>query len=142
MTQTYIATVTVIECGKCGVAFGMTEDFIRERKRDKRTWYCPNGHPRYYPGPTPEQEQIAAAERAAAAERRARERAEFERDRARTDAHGKAILLGKAKAKLARVEERVAHGVCPCCNRTFKQLAAHMARKHPDYQARKRGARR
>jgi hypothetical protein len=24
-------------------------------------------------------------------------------------------------------------GVCPCCNRTFQQLARHMKAKHPGY---------
>jgi hypothetical protein len=28
----------------------------------------------------------------------------------------------------------VANGVCPCCNRTFQNLARHMAGKHPDYE--------
>jgi hypothetical protein len=27
----------------------------------------------------------------------------------------------------------VAAGVCPCCKRTVKQLAAHMKEKHPEF---------
>lgn len=34
------------------------------------------------------------------------------------------------KKSFKRMETRVAAGVCPHCNRTFKQLAAHMKCKH------------
>ena len=34
-------------------------------------------------------------------------------------------------AALTRVKNRVSRGVCPNCNRTFKDLARHMASKHP-----------
>jgi hypothetical protein len=27
----------------------------------------------------------------------------------------------------------VANGVCVCCNRSFKNLAAHMQTKHPEF---------
>ena len=37
------------------------------------------------------------------------------------------------KGHLTRVKRRVGNGVCPCCNRTFKNLADHMTTKHPDY---------
>ena len=30
-------------------------------------------------------------------------------------------------------KNRVAASVCPCCKKTFKQLAAHMKNKHPNY---------
>ena len=29
--------------------------------------------------------------------------------------------------------QRVEHGVCPCCKRSFSALARHMATKHPEY---------
>jgi len=37
------------------------------------------------------------------------------------------------RGHLSLVKRRVKHGVCPCCNRTFKQLAQHMATKHPGF---------
>ena len=37
------------------------------------------------------------------------------------------------KGQVTRIKKRVANGVCPCCNRTFKDLAAHMSTQHPDY---------
>jgi hypothetical protein len=38
------------------------------------------------------------------------------------------------KGHLARQRKRAQAGVCPCCNRTFQQLARHMANKHPDFR--------
>jgi hypothetical protein len=38
-------------------------------------------------------------------------------------------------AKTARKLSRVSAGVCPCCNRTFQNVARHMKTKHPDIAA-------
>lgn len=38
-----------------------------------------------------------------------------------------------ARGQVTKIKNRTARGVCPCCSRTFKQLAAHMAHKHPDF---------
>lgn len=35
---------------------------------------------------------------------------------------------------------RVGAGVCPCCKRTFQQLARHMKCKHPKYRTEGPGA--
>lgn len=36
------------------------------------------------------------------------------------------------KGTLTKIRKRVHNGVCPCCNRTFANLARHMKTKHPD----------
>lgn len=54
--------------------------------------------------------------------RNARERAEHERRRA-----------NGYKGHATRIAKRAKAGTCPCCNRTFKQLAQHMANKHPQF---------
>lgn len=47
--------------------------------------------------------------------------------------------LARERAEDETTDERrlrgVAAGVCPCCNRTFQQLARHMASKHPNVVA-------
>lgn len=43
--------------------------------------------------------------------------------------------LSAAKGQATKLRKRAANGVCPCCNRTFVQLARHMATQHPDYAA-------
>lgn len=54
MAEYFVANIKMIfiECGSCGVPFAMSEDFIEERRKDHKTWYCPTGCPRHYPQKT------------------------------------------------------------------------------------------
>ena len=63
------------------------------------------------------EELQAEREREVAALSRANQ-AEVERDRA--------LRIVKRQARLSEA------GACPCCKRTFQQLARHMAAKHPE----------
>lgn len=38
------------------------------------------------------------------------------------------------KGKVTRLKNRAAAGVCPCCTRTFQNLANHMKHQHPDFK--------
>jgi hypothetical protein len=40
----------------------------------------------------------------------------------------------KAENSIKRLKKRSAAGVCPCCNRTFKELANHMKSKHAQFR--------
>lgn len=142
MSALLSATWATERCCNCGVAFAITRELYELRRADHDTFYCPNGHGQHYTGETPDQRRAREAEAKAKSAQAALEWAQRERDWARTEAKGKAILLGKEKAKRARLEARAAHGVCPCCSRTFASLARHMASKHPDWQQRKRPTKR
>lgn len=119
--------MTNMECGNCGIAYAVPETWRMEKKRNRSTWYCPNGHPRVYNKSEADRlrakldEQIREttrqAERAAAAERA--EQAAVTREQ-------------KVVKELRRVRKRVEAGVCLCCNRTFQNLARHMATKHAE----------
>lgn len=37
------------------------------------------------------------------------------------------------KGQVTKVKRRVSKGVCPCCNRTFENLARNMESQHPAY---------
>ena len=52
MSVTYDITTTFEPhmCGACGVQFAMTTTFYRQRRRDKKTFYCPNGCLRAFTG--------------------------------------------------------------------------------------------
>jgi hypothetical protein len=103
-----------LDCANCGILFGITQDFEARRREDHRDFYCPSGHANRY-------NQKSEADRL-----RDKLRAEgLEKERAMRDA-------AEAKAANEALLKRVHAGVCPCCKRTFKQLAAHMARKHPE----------
>ncbi len=41
--------------------------------------------------------------------------------------------LAAQKGVTTRIKNRIGNGVCPCCKRTFTNLARHMKGQHPDY---------
>lgn len=129
MTTTVFVSLTHIECGECGVLFGMTPDFIEKRREDHRTWCCPNGHLRHYPG----QSELEKTRDALAREKHCREQAQALADHHRAEAERIERRRVATVGVVTRMRRRVAHGVCPCCRRTFKQLAAHMRVKHPTF---------
>lgn len=115
----------VHECGVCGVAFGMSEGFVRARRNDHGNWYCPNGHGWSFASES--DEERLRRERDQARDRAARERAL--RDQTEASLRATKGVVTKQRKKLARVKV----GVCPCCNRTFENLAAHMEMEHPEF---------
>ena len=123
MTTTTV-TLNAIECADCGLVFGITERFEQNRRRRHDTFYCPLGHPNHYPQKTEEEKQRERAGRLAA-----------QLDQERAHAADLQRSLSAQKAATTRAKRRHAAGVCPCCNRTFQQLARHLQTKHPDYDA-------
>lgn len=127
----YSSTLVTETCYSCGVLFAMPTDFYRNRQADKKNFYCPNGHSQHYVGKTPEQKLREAEaqlthlkDQQAAERRRARENREaLERSNA------------ALKGVITKTKKRVSNGVCPCCQRTFQDLARHMGNKHPNYKA-------
>jgi hypothetical protein len=128
--QTYIGTLVVEECCRCGVAFGLTADLQRVFLDDRnRSFYCPNGHRQHYTGKTDAQRATERAERAEAlAERRlasmyaARDQAAAAERSART-----------LKGHVTRLRNRIAAGLCPVpsCRRNFLDVKVHIATEHP-----------
>lgn len=118
-----------ITCYKCQITFAVDAS-IRARWIDTHEiWYCPNGHQQHYLGETEAQrlrKQLDAKERElqfarnnAASERAAREQTERR--------------LTARKAVNTRLRNRIKHGVCPCCRRTFTNVAQHMKTQHPKF---------
>ena len=115
-------------CCACGVEFHVPQAFQNACKADsKKAFYCPNGHSLSYT--------------VSVADTLRRERDQLKQDAARLhqmiqeEADAKEAARRQAaayKGVATRMKNRVRHGVCPCCNRTFSDLARHMASKHPD----------
>jgi len=132
-TISYSGVLVVQRCW-CGIRFAIPEELLAQQIADQdrgvqvRATFCPLGHEGVPSGETKAQKlerqlqrERAAADQVRAAlndERRAHERTEARR-------------RGQAAAK-TRVMNRVAKGVCPCCSRTFQNMARHMACKHPE----------
>lgn len=121
-TQIHTSVLTVIECGECGITFGMTEEFIKQRRADHHSFYCPNGHSRYYP-------QKSEAEKLRDRLRSAEAQLTHTQDQLQMTEYQRRAQKGQN----TRLKNRIAAGVCPCCNRSFQDLRRHMAGQHPDY---------
>lgn len=120
----------------CHVKFAMPDewyDFFK--KNTQRNFFCPAGHQQHFTGKSTEEQlkdKLAEAERKLTQEKcivvnlRSSLNATYE------ERNRQARLKREAQKKLKKVCTRVHNGVCPCCNRTFANLARHMASKHPE----------
>lgn len=122
-TMVYSGTLIVHECCSCGIAFALPKGLDESALRDHSVWfYCPLGHHQHYIGKTDAQQQRDRADRAERS-------AQYNRDRA-----AQAIRSRNAmKGQVTKIKNRVGKGVCPCCNRSFPQLSAHMESEHPEF---------
>lgn len=125
-------------CPTCHIMFAIPQTLYEAAQRwpgnqaDGWRLSCPLGHVWWYVGTTP-------AQKIKRLEKRLREANEdLSAELARHD-QTKARLRGtqgaaqRARNERDRIKQRVAGGVCPCCNRTLKDLQRHMRSKHPDY---------
>lgn len=117
-TLTRIINIEIVWCCVCGGPIAFEENQLRATREKPTNFYCNRGHVQGFYGNS-YKEKLANAERDAAAER------------ARHDQTKAA--LAEAEKKRDRLARRLKAGVCPCCKRTFKQLARHMEHKHPGY---------
>lgn len=112
----------VTDCGVCGVVYTVPERRYDHMRSDGGFASCPNGHQWGWREGTKQRDELR-----------------LERDRLKQQIAEKddAILEARrerdrANAKALRIEKRSKAGVCPCCNRSFKQLREHMKKKHPE----------
>jgi len=114
-----------IQCGTCGVWHAIPQIMFDSCYKDGGFWHCPNGHSRGYD----EGSLLNQLEK----EKKRRKWAEKAEAGRREELRSAMKSLSAQKGVNTRLKNRAKAGVCPCCNRTFKQLAAHMKNKHPAY---------
>lgn len=95
-------------CSECGIVYFVPDNYQSKRRKDHKTFYCPNGHNQYYPQESEAEKYKRKAEVLADQVRMEREQRE------------------KAERKLRRVQK----GTCPQCNRHFVNVERHMKSKH------------
>ena len=117
-------TLNLIDCCECGAQIALTSNFERSLRDDHRTFYCPSGHYQNFPAKN-EAEKL----------REALHSAELETTRLAQQVKKAQIEKDAAEKETARLKMRAVAGLCPCCNRTFLQLARHMKSKHPGHGA-------
>ena len=119
-------------CNGCGIAYGLPAGFIEARREDHKSWTCPNGCVRHFPPGTSEADKLRKeVERLQQQRDLARQDRDWQREQRLTAERQRAA----ARGQVTKIKNRVAKGVCPCCNRSFANLAKHMAGQHPDYAA-------
>lgn len=121
----FVANVTFIttECANCHVVFAMPKEWNDHFRNTHQSFYCPAGHGQSYGG---ESDLEKIKREARTTELRLHSSLNSERH-ARTVAEK---AQKKAELQKRRLEKRIAAGVCPCCNRTFGNLADHMKTQH------------
>jgi hypothetical protein len=124
MSETIYETIVVETCCTCGVTFGVTEGFYNLRQRDGNSFYCPNGHCQYYTNN--EKKKLNDLKKDL---QRTQESMQFWREQAEE----KGRSLSATRGQITKIKNRVAKGICPCCNRQFENLHDHMETKHPNY---------
>lgn len=119
-----------LTCGECGIEWAMPRWFVAVRRENGATFYCPNGHPRVF-----RETEVEKLRKERDKLARRVEWAESRREAWRRESEHQERRAASYRGHLTRTKKRVANGVCPCCNRTFHDLARHMASKHPSYAA-------
>lgn len=104
-------TIVIEQCCACGVLFGLEENQRETRLKDKKDFWCPNGHSQRFTGQT-EAEKL---------------RAELDRVRAR---HAEEIR--EQNKAIAELRNGMAFGVCPVCHGEFTNLTRHIKALHPN----------
>jgi hypothetical protein len=124
----YIEAVSVelarIVCGVCAGVYSIEERYRKQKETDAGSWTCPYcktgwGYSRH--------------ESDAAKAKRLEEELAAEQQRRRDEASRHDYQRRALRGAATRLRKRAAAGVCPCCNRSFVELARHMATKHPAY---------
>lgn len=125
-TITTTLTLNVLPCAACKMMFAITDDFEKARRKDHLVFFCPSGHQNWYPSESAE-EQLRRENQSLKQQQARLEQEANEGWRAANVAESK--LRDEVKVR-KRIEKRIAAGVCPDCNRSFANMARHMASKH------------
>jgi hypothetical protein len=109
-----------VTCFRCGVIFGLPDDFYANRKRDQDNWFCPNGHEQHFIGET----EAAKFRRLWKAEQDRAAALSADRDQVQAS-------LTATKGVVTKLRKRAITGTCAFCHRHFANVERHVATKHP-----------
>ena len=115
-----------IDCCDCGMTFAVPVAWEKERRQNHKGFFCPNGHTLIFNGASTLEKQVKERD------------AEIEKLKSRLDWKERSLLSANRsnialRGQRTKLRNRINHGVCPCCHRTFGQLLRHMQTKHPDW---------
>lgn len=118
-------------CPNCGIEYAAPKTFMEECRKDPSIFFhCPNGHKRHF---SESEADRMRKERDRLAQRIAERDDRIKQLREQADAAERRAAA--ARGQVTKIKNRVGHGVCPCCNRSFENLHRHMTTKHPTFTA-------
>lgn len=122
-------TFVVTTCPQCGIRHGLPQHLYKRLQENGNEFFCPNGHSIVFKASRADDlERKLVAERARSD--RLKADADYERRQRKSIERSRNALKGQ----VTKVKNRVGNGVCPCCNRTFQNLLAHMKTQHPTFK--------
>jgi len=104
----------------------------RSRGPNGISYYCAYGHQQHLVQGESEETKLRR-ERDRLAQRVAEWQDEARQEREKREAAERRTAA--ARGQVTKIKNRVGHGVCPCCTRSFQNLARHMASEHPTFAA-------
>lgn len=130
--DSYVSMETIV-CYKCAIPFGVPMNYKKHLQASQDGFYCPNGHYQSYSKSTEAilREKIAKIE----ADKEKQEnylRNQIKWKEEQILSKKKEVTVLKSKA--TKLKNRIVHGVCPCCGRTFQNMYEHIKHMHPDYK--------
>lgn len=122
------------KCIQCKCVVWLPDELYNaaQRGRGKVQFFCGYGHSMVFAVGESENDKLRR-ERDRLAQQIAERDDRIRQERERAEAAER--RASAARGQVTRIKNRVSHGVCPCCSRTFENLARHMTSKHPDYRA-------
>lgn len=115
-------------CCNCGITFAAPRELVRKWQQTGKSFCCPYGHFQSYG----ENENSKLKKQLANAKKRT-EWAESDAKDARKANQRLRNTVRAEKGAKTKLKKRIANGVCPCCQRSFVNLARHMDSQHKDY---------
>lgn len=128
--MSYVTTVggeqmVVIQCWAkegCAISFAIPEAlYDTVQAHGAGGFYCPRGH------------HLGLGESSVAKLEKRLSREVARHDQTRADRDYTERRRAAAQGQVTKIKNRIKHGVCPCCKRTFQNVARHMQSKHPEF---------
>ena len=130
ITITHTSELTCITCPHCGGGYAISETYRFEAQRVggfRMQWACPYcKQERGYGESEADRLKSQVGRLQTDIERKEAEKRDYAERNAKLVASRNAC-----RGHFNRIARRVKAGVCPCCNRTFTNLARHMTTNHP-----------
>lgn len=122
-------TIELVEltCGTCGCIHAIPKLKHDTALEEGGYWHCPNGHERGYKEGRHEREKLRLERD------RLKQKVAEQEDALRAASDKTRRMVAAARGEVTRLKKRAHAGVCPCCNRSFANMARHMRVQHPDF---------